>query len=111
MNLLPHYDHSSWTITGLIAFKLFLLQSLDGAEGLIVSYKSSAKNIRVTGFGGMLSVKHIRNFNGISPSLETFKSCLDMVLGNWLQVALLEQEAWTRCPPEVPSNLKQPVTL
>ena len=31
-----------------------------------------------------------------SPSLEIFKSCLDMVLGNWLLVALLEQGGWTR---------------
>jgi len=28
--------------------------------------------------------------------LEIFKSCLDMVLGNWLLVALLEQGNWTR---------------
>ena len=31
-----------------------------------------------------------------SPSLEIFKSHLDMVLGNWLLVALLEQGGWTR---------------
>jgi len=30
-----------------------------------------------------------------SPSLEIFKSCLDMVLGNWLSVALLGEEGWT----------------
>ncbi|KAK4827514.1 hypothetical protein QYF61_018840 [Mycteria americana] len=30
------------------------------------------------------------------PSLEIFKSPLDMVLGNWLQVDLLEQGCWTR---------------
>lgn len=40
-----------------------------------------------------------------SPSLETFKSHLDMVLGNLLQVALLKQGGWTRWPPEVPSSL------
>ena len=34
-----------------------------------------------------------------SPSLEIFKSCLDTVLGNWLEVALVEQGAWTRSPP------------
>ena len=31
-----------------------------------------------------------------SPSLEIFRSDLDMVLGNLLQVALLEQGCWTR---------------
>ena len=31
-----------------------------------------------------------------SPSLEIFKSHLDMVLGSWLWVALLEQGDWTR---------------
>ena len=30
------------------------------------------------------------------PSLETFRSHLDMVLGNRLSVALLEQGGWTR---------------
>jgi len=30
------------------------------------------------------------------PSLEIFKSHLNIVLGNWLQVDLLEQESWTR---------------
>ena len=40
-----------------------------------------------------------------SPFLELFKSCLDMVLGNVVQVALLEQGGWTRCPPEVSSNI------
>jgi len=29
-------------------------------------------------------------------SLEVFKSCLDMVLGNWLLAALLEHGCWTR---------------
>jgi len=31
-----------------------------------------------------------------SPSLKTFKSCLDMVLDNVLWVVLLEQWGWTR---------------
>ena len=31
-----------------------------------------------------------------SPTLEIFKSHLDMVLGHWLLVALLEQGGWTR---------------
>ena len=31
-----------------------------------------------------------------SPSLEIFRSHLDMVLGNQLCVALLEQRGWTR---------------
>jgi len=31
-----------------------------------------------------------------SPSLEIFKSHLEMVLGNWLLVALLEQSGWIR---------------
>jgi len=31
-----------------------------------------------------------------SPHMETFKSHLDMVLGNWLKVALPEQKGWTR---------------
>lgn len=30
------------------------------------------------------------------PSFEIFKSYLDVVLGNWLGVALLEQGGWTR---------------
>lgn len=33
---------------------------------------------------------------GESPCLQIFKSCLDMALGNWLQVALLEQGHCTR---------------
>jgi len=32
----------------------------------------------------------------VSPSLEILKSHLDMVLGNWLQVVLLEQAMLTR---------------
>lgn len=39
-----------------------------------------------------------------SPSLEVFKSCLDMVLGNLLWVAWLEQ-GLELIDPEVPSNL------
>lgn len=34
-----------------------------------------------------------------------------MVLGNQIQVALLEQGVWTRGPAEVPSNLNLSVTL
>lgn len=33
------------------------------------------------------------------------QNCLDTILGNWLSVALLEQNSWTRWPPEAPSNL------
>lgn len=39
-----------------------------------------------------------------SPSLEIFKRCLDVVLGNLFWVVLLEQEGWIRQPAEVPSN-------
>ncbi|KAK4831192.1 hypothetical protein QYF61_015924 [Mycteria americana] len=46
-----------------------------------------------------------------SLSLEVFKSCLDVVLGNWLQVALLEQGGWTRWPPEAPSNVNYSVNI
>jgi len=46
-----------------------------------------------------------------SLSLEIFKSHLDIVLVCWLHVDLLEQRAWTSCPPEVPSNTKQSVIL
>jgi len=46
-----------------------------------------------------------------SPSLEILKICLDMVLGNRLWVALLEQGGWTRCSPEVPSYLSPGVIL
>ena len=31
-----------------------------------------------------------------SPTFEIFNSRLDMVLGNWLSVALLELRGWTR---------------
>lgn len=34
-----------------------------------------------------------------------------MVLGNWVQVALLEEEGWARRPPEIPSNLTNSVIL
>ena len=39
-----------------------------------------------------------------SPSLEIFKTCLDVVLCSLLWVTLLLQEGWTRWPTEVPSN-------
>ena len=45
------------------------------------------------------------------PSSEILKVCLDMVLGNWLWVALLEQGGWTRCSPQVPSHLNHSVIL
>lgn len=35
--------------------------------------------------------------------LNIFKSQLDVVLGNWLWVALLEPGAWTRWLPEIPA--------
>jgi len=47
----------------------------------------------------MSMTKHWHRFPGgvvESPYLEIFRRCLDMVLGNWLQVALLEQGGWTR---------------
>lgn len=46
-----------------------------------------------------------------SPSLEAFRSCLDMVLGTQVSVALLEQRGWTRWLPEVPSQLRGSVSL
>lgn len=46
-----------------------------------------------------------------SPSLEAFRSCLDMVLGSQVSVALLEQRGWTRWLPEVPSQLRHSVSL
>lgn len=39
-----------------------------------------------------------------SPSVEIPKLQLDMVLGNLLQLALLEWRGWTRWPREVPSD-------
>lgn len=39
------------------------------------------------------------------------QGCLDMVLGKRLWVALPEQGAWTRWPPEVPSHLNHSVIL
>ena len=46
-----------------------------------------------------------------SPSLEILKIHLDMVLGNRLEVASLEQGAWIRWHPENPSSLNQPLIL
>ncbi|RMC07402.1 hypothetical protein DUI87_16867 [Hirundo rustica rustica] len=46
-----------------------------------------------------------------SPSMEILKSYPVMVLGNWLQVAMLEQLGWTRWPPEDTPNINCPVTL
>lgn len=42
---------------------------------------------------------------GESPSLEI------VALGNWVQVALLEQWAWTRQSPDIPSNLNYSVIV
>lgn len=44
-----------------------------------------------------------------SLSSEMLKSCLDVVLGIWLWVTLLEQEHWTKWLLEVPSNLSHSV--
>ena len=44
------------------------------------------------------------------PSLEVRRSWLHMVLLNRFYVALLEQGAWTRWPPEAPSNLDYTMT-
>ncbi|KAK4830662.1 hypothetical protein QYF61_012542 [Mycteria americana] len=46
-----------------------------------------------------------------SPRLEIFKSHLDTVLGNLLQVTLLGQGGWTGQPPEVPANLNHLILL
>ena len=62
--------------------------------------------VRVTGHWHKLRKKVVESL-----SLEILKKCLSMVLGNWLQVALLEQGVWTRWPPEVPSNLNHSVIL
>ena len=43
--------------------------------------------------------KHWHRFPKVvvdSPSLEIFRSCLDTVLAKWIEVALVEQGAWTR---------------
>lgn len=39
------------------------------------------------------------------------KSPLDMDLGSWLYVALLEQGDWIKWPPQIPSNLNYSVIL
>jgi len=41
-----------------------------------------------------------------SPCLEILKSHLDTVLGDWLQVALIDQGGQTRQSADVPSNLE-----
>lgn len=46
-----------------------------------------------------------------SPSSKIFESHLDMALVNLLQMFLLDQEDWTRQPPEMPSNLNYSVIL
>lgn len=43
------------------------------------------------------------------PYLQIFKSHLDMVLGSWLWVVLLDQRIWTRWPPEVLFKLNFPL--
>lgn len=40
-----------------------------------------------------------------SASLDTLKKHLEMVLGNLLEVSLLEQSGWATWSPEVPANL------
>jgi len=47
----------------------------------------------------------------LDPTLEILKSHLDVVLGNWFSVALLEQWGWATRPPEVPSHLSHSVIL
>ena len=52
-------------------------------------------------------VKHWNRLPGQvveSPSVETLKTQLDMVLGNLLQLTLLEQWSQTRWSQEVPSS-------
>lgn len=46
-----------------------------------------------------------------SPSLETFKNYLDMVLGNWLWVALLEWGELNQMTSRGPANFSQSVNL
>lgn len=46
-----------------------------------------------------------------SPSLELFKSHLNMALGSLFYVTLLEQTVWTKRLPDVPSNLSHSVIL
>lgn len=53
--------------------------------------------------------KHWHRLPREAPCLEGLKSNLDVVLGSQLQMALLEQVAWTMGPPEVPSKLNQSV--
>lgn len=36
---------------------------------------------------------------------------LDIILGSWLQVALLDQEGWTEWPPEIPADLSYSVIM
>lgn len=40
-----------------------------------------------------------------APSLKMFKTWLDTVLGNPLQVTLVQVDSWTRWSPEMPSKL------
>lgn len=44
-------------------------------------------------------------------ALESFKSCLDMVMGNLLLVSFPEQGDWTRRSPEASSDLEHFVFL
>lgn len=46
-----------------------------------------------------------------SPSNEIFKTCLDTILYNLVQVNLLYKEGWTRGPQEALSNLNHYVVL
>ena len=45
------------------------------------------------------------------PSLEVFRTHLDMDLGKLLRLILFEQRGWPRQSPELPSNLKHSVVL
>lgn len=46
-----------------------------------------------------------------SPSLELFKTWLDMTLSNWLYLTLFEQSWCSRQPPEASSHLNHSVIL
>ncbi|KAJ7413349.1 hypothetical protein BTVI_43765 [Pitangus sulphuratus] len=45
----------------------------------------------------------------VFPSLEIFKTCLDIILHNLFWMNLLDQEGLTRRSPEAPYNLRHPM--
>ena len=47
----------------------------------------------------------------LSPSLEIFRSYLDMVLGNLHGLAQLEEGVWASWSPEIPSHLNHSVIV